>query len=64
MSKDQRTFVTKITDNIAKMEGSMRSLSLIEVDDPDKMVELNLEKAKSDLHTGIEKQKAYIRYPV
>lgn len=64
LSKDQRTFVTKITDNIAKMEGSLRSLSLIEVDDPDKMVELNLEKAKSDLHTGIEKQKAYIRYPV
>lgn len=64
LSKDQRTFVTKITDNIAKMEGNLHSLALIEVDDPDKMVELNLEKAKSGLHTGIEKQKAYIRYPV
>lgn len=64
LSKDQRIFVTKVTDNITKMEEGLRILALIEVDDPEKMVELNLEKAKNDLKSGIEKQREHIRYPV
>lgn len=64
LSRDQRTFVTKITDNVAKIEKNRRSLELVEVDDQEKMIALNIEKAKSDLKKGIAKQKAYIRYPV
>ncbi|MER2227114.1 MAG: hypothetical protein ABS916_08685 [Carnobacterium sp.] len=63
LSRDQRTFVTGITKNIAKMQENRRSLNLIESNDPEKMFALNLEKAKSDLRIGIEKQKEYIRYP-
>ena len=33
LSRDQRTFVTKMTDNVAKMEKNRRSLALVEVDD-------------------------------
>ena len=64
LSRDQRTFATKITDNIEKMEKNRRSLELIEAEDPEEMVKLNLEKAKNDLRKGIEKQKEHIRYPV
>lgn len=63
LSRDQRTFVTGITKNIAKMQENLRSLNLIESNDPEKMITLNLEKAKSDLRIGIAKQKKYIRYP-
>lgn len=64
LSKDQRTFVTEVTNNRTKMEEGLQNLALIEVDDPEKMVALNLEKAKIDLKSGIEKQKKHIRYPV
>ncbi|MGY0402186.1 hypothetical protein [Carnobacterium jeotgali] len=64
LSRDQRIFVTQITDNVAKVEENRRSLALIEVDDQEKMIALNKEKAKSDLKKGIDKQKAYISYPV
>lgn len=64
LSRDQRTFVTQITDNVAKIEENRRSLALIEVDDQEEMIALNKEKAKSDLKKGIDKQKVHIRYPV
>lgn len=64
LSKDQRIFVSEITQNMDRVKESLRSLALIEQDDPEKMIELNLEKAKIDLKQGIEKQQQYIRYPV
>lgn len=64
LSRDQRTFATKLTDNIEKIAQSLRSLELIEVENPEEMVELNLEKAKNDLRKGIKKQIKHIRYPI
>ena len=64
LSKDQRIFVSEITQNMDRVKESLRSLALIEKNDPEKLIELNLEKAKIDLKQGIEKQQQYIRYPV
>lgn len=63
LSRNQKIFVEKIAGAVEELENNIRSLDLIIVEDVEKMIALNLEKAKNDLKTGIEKQKSYIRYP-
>ena len=63
LSRNQKIFVKKIAGAVGELENNIRSLDLIIVEDAEKMIALNLEKAKNDLKTGIEKQKSYIRYP-
>lgn len=64
LSGNQKMFVKKIAGDVGKLKNTIHSLGLIVDEDAEKMVALNLEKAKRDLETGIAKQKRYIRFPV
>lgn len=63
LSRNQKTFVKKIAGDVGELENNIRSLDLIIDEDAERMVALNIEKAKNDLEMGIAKQKSYIRYP-
>lgn len=64
LSGNQKIFVKKIAGDVVELESNIHSLGLIVDEDAERMVELNLEKARHDLEAGIAKQKRYIRFPV
>ena len=63
LTKDERTFVKGITENIDKMRKNLEGLGLIVVEDFEEMKKLNYDKMIEENKKIVAGQRQYIRYP-
>lgn len=63
LSKDGREFAEGITENKDKLQKNLEALDLITNEDPEKMIQLNLERHKKRNEEQIAAQRKYVRYP-
>lgn len=63
MPKEAQEFAEGITENKRRLQKNLGALDLIIDEDPEKMIELNLERHKKRNEEQIAAQRKYVRYP-